>query len=112
MTAVSEAAEIPWLEPYPDRLLEPPAPGIAEPEAVIVARETIELAFLAAIQHLPPRQRAVLILRDVLGWPASETVALLGVSVASVKSALQRARPTLRRHLPEQRLEWLRPRTD
>jgi RNA polymerase sigma-70 factor (ECF subfamily) len=100
------AYEIAWLQPYPDRLLEPAAPDDAEPEATLVARETIELAFLAAIQHLPPRQRAVLILRDVLGWPAHETAALLDVSVASVKSALQRARPTLKAHLPRQRLDW------
>jgi RNA polymerase sigma-70 factor (ECF subfamily) len=99
-------AEIPWLQPYPDRLLEPIAPSDAEPDAAIVAKETIELAFLAAIQHLPPRQRAVLILRDVLGWSANETAALLEVSIAAVKSALQRARPTLKEHLPEQRLHW------
>jgi RNA polymerase sigma-70 factor (ECF subfamily) len=99
-------AEIPWLQPYPDRLLEPIAPSDAEPDAALVAKETIELAFLAAIQHLPRRQRAVLILRDVLGWSANETAALLEVSVAAVKSALQRARPTLKAHLPEQRLHW------
>lgn len=99
-------AEIAWLQPYPDRLLEPIAPSDTEPDSAIVAKETIELAFLAAIQHLPPRQRAVLILRDVLGWPANETAALLEVSVAAVKSALQRARPALKEHLPEQRLHW------
>jgi RNA polymerase sigma-70 factor (ECF subfamily) len=99
-------AAIPWLQPYPDRLLEPSAPSDAEPDNAIVAKETIELAFLAAIQHLPPRQRAVLILRDVLGWPANETAALLEMTVAAVKSALQRARPTLKQHLPEQRLDW------
>lgn len=98
--------EIPWLQPYPDRLLEPAAPRDTEPDAALVAKETIELAFLAAIQHLPTRQRAVLILRDVLGWSANETAELLDVSIASVKSALQRARPTLKAHLPEQRLEW------
>jgi RNA polymerase sigma-70 factor (ECF subfamily) len=99
--------EIPWLQPYPDRLLEPVAPRDAEPDAAVVAKETIELAFLAAIQHLPPRQRAVLVLRDVLGWSATETAALLEVSVAAVKSALQRARPTLKEHLPQERLEWV-----
>jgi RNA polymerase sigma-70 factor (ECF subfamily) len=98
--------EIRWLQPYPDRLLEPMAPGDAEPDAATVGKETIELAFLVAIQHLPPRQRAVLILRDVLGWSAKETSAALGLSVASVKSALQRARPTLKIHLPQRREEW------
>jgi RNA polymerase sigma-70 factor, ECF subfamily len=113
--SVLPPAEIPWLQPYPDRLLEPIAPSDAEPDAALVAKETIELAFLAAIQHLPPRQRAVLILRDVLGWSANETAALLEVSVAAVKSALQRARPTLKQHLPKQRLHWapsLEPTTE
>jgi RNA polymerase sigma-70 factor (ECF subfamily) len=99
-------AEIPWLQPFPDALLEPAAPRADEPDAAVVARESIELAFMVAIQHLPPRQRAVLILRDVLGWPATETAALLDTSVAAVKSALQRARPTLKEHLPERRGDW------
>ncbi|GLX00028.1 sigma-70 family RNA polymerase sigma factor [Microtetraspora sp. NBRC 16547] len=98
--------DIAWLQPFPDRLWEPVAPSEAEPDAVVVGRETIELAFLAAIQHLPPKQRAVLILRDVLGWPAKQTAAVLEGSLASVNSALQRARATLREHLPERRLEW------
>ena len=84
----------------PDRHWEPAGPSAAQPDAVAVERETIELAFLAAIQHLPPRQRAVLILRDVLGWPAKQTATLLDGSVASVNSALQRARTTLKEHLP------------
>ncbi|GAA3443795.1 RNA polymerase subunit sigma-70 [Planomonospora venezuelensis] len=84
---------VPWLQPYPDDLLD-----------AVIERETIELAFLAAVQHLPPRQRAVLILRDVLGWPAQETAEALGMSAAAVKSALQRARPVMREHLPAQRL--------
>jgi RNA polymerase sigma-70 factor, ECF subfamily len=100
---VPPPADLPWLQPYPDRLL---APAEDEPGAAVVARETIELAFLAAIQHLPPRQRAVLILRDVLEWSAKETAALLESSVGSVNSALQRARGTLRNHLPERRAEW------
>jgi RNA polymerase sigma-70 factor (ECF subfamily) len=78
--------EIAWLQPYPDRLLDKVAPGDAEPDAQLVAKETIELAFLAAIQLLPPRQRAVLILRDVLGWSAKETASLLEASVASANS--------------------------
>ncbi|MEU9888251.1 sigma-70 family RNA polymerase sigma factor [Sphaerisporangium sp. NPDC051011] len=103
---VERPYEIPWLQPYPDALLEPVAPRQGEPDAVAVARETIELAFLVAIQHLPPRQRAVLILRDVLGWPAEQVATVLEMSVAAVKSALQRARPTLRERLPGRRLEW------
>jgi RNA polymerase sigma-70 factor, ECF subfamily len=63
-------AGIPWLQPYPDHLLEPATPDDATPDAMVVAKETIELAFMAAIQYLPPRQRAVLILRDVVGPPA------------------------------------------
>ncbi|HEX6873389.1 MAG TPA: sigma-70 family RNA polymerase sigma factor [Micromonosporaceae bacterium] len=98
--------EISWLQPYPDHLLEPQAPSDAEPDALVVAKETIELAFLVAIQYLPPKQRAVLILTDVLGWPASETAALLEVSVASVNSALQRARATLKERLSPRRMEW------
>lgn len=104
--AMPPRTDVAWLQPFPDRLCEPAAPGAAEPEAVVVTRETIELAFLAAIQHLPPRQRAVLLLRDVLGWQAKQAGALLGDSVASVNSALQRARATLREHLPGQRMEW------
>jgi RNA polymerase sigma-70 factor, ECF subfamily len=104
----SPPADLPWLQPYPDRLLEPIAPAEDEPGAVVVARETIELAFLAAIQHLPPRQRAVLILRDVLGWSAKDAASLLEASVASVNSMLQRARATLRDQLPERRTEWTR----
>src|ERR687895_631273 len=99
-------AEIPWLQPYPDELLEGIATSDAEPDAEVVAKETIELAFIAAIQLLPPRQRAVLISRDVLGWSAAETAALLDVSVAAVNSALQRARATLKEHLPRHRLDW------
>jgi RNA polymerase sigma-70 factor, ECF subfamily len=90
--------EIPWLQPYPDRLL--------EPDAAVVAKETIELVFLVAIQHLPPIQRAAVILRDVLDWSANDTAEALDTSVASVKSALQRARPVLKQHLPERRLDW------
>ncbi|WP_344904336.1 sigma-70 family RNA polymerase sigma factor [Actinomadura meridiana] len=85
--------EVLWLRPYPDCLLdELPTADADEPEALAVARETIELAYLVAVQHLAPRPRAVLILRDVLGWPAKDVAELLGDSVNSVNSALQRAR--------------------
>jgi RNA polymerase sigma-70 factor, ECF subfamily len=102
----SAVAEVSWLQPYPDELLEGVPANDAEPEAELVAKETIELAFIAAIQLLPPRQRAVLISRDVLGWSSAETAALLGVSVAAVNSALQRARSTMKERLPRRRLDW------
>jgi RNA polymerase sigma-70 factor, ECF subfamily len=95
-------ADLPWLQPYPDLLLDQGP----EPEDAVVARETIELAFLAAIQHLPPRQRAVLILRDALEWSANETAVVLDMSVAAANSALQRARATMKERLPATRLEW------
>ena len=99
-------AEISWLQPYPDQLLEGIASSDDEPDAAVVAKETIELAFIAAIQLLPPKQRVALIARDVLGWTAAETAALLDVSVGAVTSALQRARTTMKQHLPPRRLEW------
>jgi RNA polymerase sigma-70 factor (TIGR02960 family) len=98
-------AELPWLQPYPDRLLDEVAPSDEQPDAVVVARETIELAYLAVIQLLPARQRAVLILRDVLGWSAAETAEALEMSVAAANSALQRARATLQQQPAEQRLQ-------
>lgn len=93
-----------WLQPYPDDEL--PVVEGEQPESAAVSRETLELVFLAAIQYLPARQRAALILRDVLGLTAAETAEALELTVASVNSALQRARPTLREHLPRQRADW------
>ena len=104
--------DVPWLQPYPDRLLEEAevAPPAEEPHTAVIERETIELTFLAVIQLLPPRQRAVLILRDVLDWSAREVADVLEIGVAAVNSALQRARATLREHLPSgQREDWTSP---
>jgi RNA polymerase sigma-70 factor (ECF subfamily) len=106
LTSMETIREVPWITPYPDRLLDEMAPPEDEPDAVVVTRETIELAFLAALQVLPPRQRATLIARDVLGWPASETASALDTTVASVNSALQRARATLQAHMPAKRTDW------
>jgi RNA polymerase sigma-70 factor (ECF subfamily) len=94
-------SEVAYLQPYPDSLL-----ADEDPHEIVVGRESIELAFIVAVQHLPPRQRAVLILRDVLGWPAKKTAETLELSLASVNSALQRARGTMREQLPDGRLDW------
>jgi RNA polymerase sigma-70 factor, ECF subfamily len=94
-------AEAVWLEPYPDERLGLGS-GLASPEARYEQREAVELAFIAALQHLPARQRAVLILRDVLGFSARETAAALETTPVSVDSALQRAHKTVDQRLPEQ----------
>ena len=98
--------EVLWLQPYPDALLEELPDGREGPEDVMLGKETLELAFLVAIQHLAPLPRAVLVLRDVLGCSARETASLLETTEASVNSALQRARAGLRERLPERRAEW------
>ena len=100
---VTALTEVAWLQPYPDVVLAEAA------DDVVVRRETIELAFVVALQELPPRQRAALIARDVLGWPAKETADHLGTSVAAANSAVQRARVTLADRLPAQRRDWTMP---
>jgi len=89
--------EVHWLQPVPDALVTPES---ADPAAIVAAREGLRLALIASLQYLPPRQRAVLVLRDVLAFPATEVAAMLGTSTVSVKSALQRARARLRELAP------------
>jgi RNA polymerase sigma-70 factor (ECF subfamily) len=88
------ALETSWLEPFPDHLLS------TDPAVVVGTRQSLRLAMVAALQHLPPRQRAVLILRDVLAWQASEVAALLDTTTAAVNSSLQRARTELAKITP------------
>lgn len=92
--------EVAWLEPLPDADIERIADQAPDPEACALSRESIRLAFVAAIQQLPPRQRAALLLCDVLEWKAAEAAALLGGSTASINSAIQRARATLHQRDP------------
>ncbi|MDC0770164.1 RNA polymerase subunit sigma-70 [Streptomyces sp. HD] len=98
---------MPWLQPFPDdQLPDTPAPHQRQPDDEAVAGETLELVFLTAIQQLPPRQRAAVILRDVAGWSAQETADLLDTSVTATNSAVQRGRSALRQALPGPREGW------
>lgn len=92
----AQALEVPWLEPFPDQLLG------ADPATVVGDRQSLRLAMVAAMQHLPPRQRAVLILREVLTWPAADVASLLDTTTAAVNSSLQRARAELARLKPRE----------
>jgi RNA polymerase sigma-70 factor (ECF subfamily) len=97
------AYDTPWLDPYPDSALDDAIDRSPPPDVRYDTREAVQLAFMSAIHYLPPRQRAALLLRDVLGWSAAESARLLESSVASLNSALQRARATLEQRLPEGR---------
>ena len=99
---VESVADVPWLQPCPDALLD----AAGEPEGAAIQRETVELAYLAVIQLLPARQRAALLLRDVQGYSAAETAAILGLSVAAVTSALQRARATIAERTAARDADW------
>jgi len=89
--------EVNWLQPAPDAMV---TPDSADPAAVVTAREGLRLALIASLQFLPPRQRAILVLRDVLAFPATEVAVMLGTTTVSVKSALQRARARLKELAP------------
>jgi RNA polymerase sigma-70 factor, ECF subfamily len=99
-TGATSPAAVPWLEPLPDSVL------TSTVEDRLVARETVELVLVAAIQHLPPRQRAVFALRDVLDWSTAEVAAALDTTTTAIHSTLQRARATLRSQLPAERSDW------
>ncbi len=100
--SLAAAGEVPWLQPCPDALLD----EAADPEGSAIRRETVELAYLAVIQLLPARQRAVLLLRAVQGYSAAETASILGLSVAAVTSALQRARATIAGRVAARDADW------
>jgi RNA polymerase sigma-70 factor (TIGR02960 family) len=109
ITRLGSNGEVTWLEPYPDALLDHVSDEAEGPEAAVVARETIELAFIAALQALPPRQRGVLVLSAALGWTPREVASALEMTTAAVNSALQRARATMRDRLPSDRTAWTAP---
>lgn len=98
LTLEAPQTEISWLQPIPDALI---LAG-SDPAGIVASRDSLRLAFVAALQHLPARQRAVLILRDVLAWRAAEVAELLGTTTVAVKSTLQRARAHLRRVAPSE----------
>src|SRR5919107_1524842 len=100
-TVLDSRPETPWLEPLPDTVVWGAGSADRDPVATVLSRESVRLAFVAALQHLTPPQRAVVILRDVLAWQASEVADLLGLSVAAVNSSLQRARAQLAKLDPE-----------
>ena len=95
--AEEAGTEVNWLQPVPDAMV---TPDSADPAAIVAAREGLRLALIASLQYLPPRQRAVLVLRDVLAFPATEVAVMLGTTTTSVKSALQRARTRLKEVAP------------
>ena len=101
-----QSEDVVWLGPIPNSVFEPTTPPAQTPEAKTLTRETIEIAFLTAIQLLTPQQRAALILCDVLDWSAKDAADLLDLSVPAVNSALQRARVRLRARLPSRKLAW------
>src|SRR5215472_9127345 len=98
--------DVVWLRPIPDSVLEPTTPPAQTPEAMMLMRETIEIAFLTAVQLLTPQQRAALILCDLLDWCAKDAADLLDLSVPAVNSALQRGRARLRQRLPSHKPAW------
>ncbi|WP_092623445.1 sigma-70 family RNA polymerase sigma factor [Jiangella sp. DSM 45060] len=97
-----ERSEVPWLEPLPDVAIGAGGSDGADPASVVTSRESVRLALVAALQHLPPRQRAVLVLRDVLRWKAAEVADLIGTSTAAVNSMLQRAHAQLDKVAPSE----------
>jgi RNA polymerase sigma-70 factor (ECF subfamily) len=103
LTPGAPAIDVAWLEPYPDSYLEGIVHAPSTPESRYTAREAVQLAFVAALQQLPPRQRAALMLCDVLGYSAAEAASVLESSTAAINSALQRARETLIQRYPEGR---------
>lgn len=105
-TFTSLPLDLPWLQPYPDHLLERLASSDEDPDARIVTKETIELAYLVVLQVLSPSQRAALILCDVLDWSAREVAVLLDTTVPAVNGALRRARDTLKKYGPSRGPEW------